>query len=96
MRDNEPGDRIHSTVIAFHELGIEAVQLMHEGCLTRKDLQWLRADARLVSRVAHELLTPPEEVVRSEAGPAAQEGCVYCSQWQDEPHESWCSRAGTS
>lgn len=54
------GNKIHPEVINFHEVGVEAVVLMQQGDLTRKDLQWLRADARNVLTVAQRLLDAME------------------------------------
>lgn len=54
------GNKIHLGVVSFHEAGVEAVELMQQGDLTRKDLQWLRADARNVLTQAQRLLDEME------------------------------------
>lgn len=54
------GNKIHPGVVSFHEASVEAVELMQQGDLTRKDLQWLRADARNVLTQAQRLLDAME------------------------------------
>lgn len=53
--------KIHPEVINFHEVAIEVITITHESdALTRKDLQWLRADARMVLTRAQNLLDAME------------------------------------
>lgn len=54
-------DKIHPGVINFHEAAVEAITLTHEGGLSRRDLQWLRADANAVLTSAQRLLDAMEE-----------------------------------
>lgn len=53
-------EKIHPGTVDFHKAGVEAVELMQEGNLTRRDLQWLRADARNVVTTAQRLLDEME------------------------------------
>lgn len=53
-------NRIHPEVINYHKASVEAITLTQEDVLTRKDLQWLRADARAVLTAAQRRLDEME------------------------------------